>query len=228
MFHIPSLARLAAISASVALCSSLLFAQNPQLQTKNGRRFPTVVFTSVLWNANPSSYSIAVDSIGSATYQSTPNSVDSTGVPYTLVFQSNDSTRRTIFNVAKNLDFFAGELPLTLSSPQTNPVRTLTYHDLTFNNLITYSSSTNSEVEELTSIFEEISTTLEFGRTLTYFHQHDKGALASELKVMQKEAERHHLRELQAVAPTLRSIAADASVDESTREQARAVLNTTH
>jgi len=226
--NMPRLSRLILSATLLGLCPSLLLAQNPQLQTKNGRRFPTVVFTSVLWNANPPYYTIAVDSLGAATYQSSPNSVDSTGVPYTLVFQANDSTRRMIFTIARDLEYFGADIPVKVSSPQDNPVRTLTYRDLTYNNLLTYSESTNSEIEELTSIFEEISTTAEFGRTLTHLRQHDKDGIAGALATMQKEAERHHLRELQAIAPVLRSIASDRNSSEDARIRARALLTSVH
>jgi hypothetical protein len=187
-----------------------------------------VVFTSVLWSLNPPYYSIAIDSTGAATYQSAPDIVDTTGVPYTVAFQVSDATRRTTFIVARNLDFFRGEFPGTVGSPQKTPVRTLGFHDSTISNQMTYSSSTESEIQELTSIFEEISSTLEFGRKLAYFHQHDQSALEGELASMQREGERHHLRELQAVAPVLRSIASDKNVDEAARARAEAMLNPAH
>lgn len=226
--HISARLRAATIATTLALCSSLLLAQSSQLQTSNGRRFPTVIFTYVLWSANPSQYAIAIDSTGAATYQSSPISVDRTGVPYSIRFQANDSTRRVVFNVTRNLDFFRGEFPVSVSSPQRDPVRTLAYRDLTFNNLLTYTDALDSDIQELTSIFEDISTTLEFGRRLTYFQQNQKSSLDSELAVMQKETELHHLRELQAIAPVLRGIEADQSVSEAARTSARALLSSLH
>jgi hypothetical protein len=202
-----------------------LLAQNPQLQTKNGGRFPTIVFSSVLWSANPSYYSFAVDSMGAATYQSAPDSVDTTGVPYTVVFQSDDATRRIIFNLSRNLDYFRGEIPVSLGSPQNSPVRTLAYHDLTFDDQITFTDSTDPQMQELLSVFQEVSATLEFGRRLAYFHEHDPGRLENELAAIHKTAERHRLRELQAVAAVLRSIAADAHLSSETRAEAQAVLD---
>jgi hypothetical protein len=41
---------------------------------------------------------------------------------------------------------------------------------------------------------------------------------------MQASAEHHLLRELQAVSPALRSIASDASLSESVRKHAEAIL----
>src|SRR3984957_11812885 len=148
--------RIALLTAVSLVCSGSLFAQNPQLQTKNGRSFPTVIFNSVFWDANPSSYSIALDSTGAATYQSTPDSADRTGVPYTIEFQSSDATRRVTFNVVRQLNFLNDDFPASAGSPEKIPVRTLPYHDITFDNQITYSESADSNIQELTSVFEEI------------------------------------------------------------------------
>lgn len=216
------------IAATLIACSASAVGQNPQLQTRNGGRFPTVVFSSVLWNANPAAYSIAVDATGTATYQSTQDSMERTGVPYTIEFQTSDATRRITFNIARELNLFSGEFPVSLGSPQTSPVRTLTYHDITFNNHITYTDSTDSQIQELTSVFEEISATFEFARRLGYLHQHDKERLEPELTRMQASAERHMLRELQAVTPALKSIALDNSLTESVRKEAEAILVLAH
>jgi hypothetical protein len=215
-------------SAMLIVCSPNAVGQNPQLETRNGRRFPTVVFSSVLWNANPASYSIAVDATGTATYQSTQDSVDRTGVPYTIEFQTSDATRRITFNIARELNLFSGDFQVSLGSPQTMAVRTLAYHDITLNNHITYSDSTDSQIQELTSVFEEISATFEFARRLGYLHQHDKERLEPELTRMQASAERHMLRELQAVTPALKSIALDKSLSDSVRKQAEAILVLAH
>jgi hypothetical protein len=215
------------LAALIACCSTAM-GQNPQLQTRNGGRFPTVVFSSVLWNANPASYSIAIDGTGAATYQSTQESVDRMGVPYSIEFQTTDATRRIVFNIARELNLFNGDFPVSLASPETAPVRTLAYHDITFNNHMTYSDSTDSQIQELTSVFEEISATFEFARRLSYLHQHDKERLEPELTRMQASAERHMLRELQAVTPALKSIALDSTLSESVRKQAQAILVLAH
>lgn len=221
------LVRVLLVGAASATSVSTALAQNSQLRTKNGGRFPTVVFTSVLWTANPSYYSIAIDATGAATYQSAPDSVDRTGIPYSVIFQATDATRRTTFNITRELDFLRGDFPVTLASAANNPVRTLTYHDSTFNNQLIYSDSTDSEIQELTSIFEEISTTLEFSRRLAYLHQHDKDGLEPELKSMRADGEHHLLRELPAVAAILRSIASDQSLGADVRQESEALLSLT-
>ncbi len=223
-----TLVQVTLVMTVLIVCSPHALAQNPQLRTRNGGRFPTVVFSSVLWNANPASYSIAVDATGAATYQSTQDSVDRTGVPYTIEFQTSDATRRISFNIARELNLFSGDFPVSLGSPQTSPVRTLAYHDITFNNHITYSDSTDAQIQELTSVFEEISATFEFARRLGHLHQHDRERLEPELTRMKASAERHMLRELQAVTPALKSIALDSSLSESVRNQAESILALAH
>ena len=208
----------------LALCGELL-AQNPQLKTRAGSRFPTVIFTSVLWSAEPAYYSIAVDAAGSATYQSAPESLERTGVPYTIEFHVSDRTRRTIFNLVRELDFFRSEIQVQQVATAKDNARTLMYRDLPLSTQLTYSGSSDSDIEELTSIFEEVSETLEYGRRLAYLQQHDRKKIASELRALQADADRHVLRELQTIAPVLRSLAADAGLDAETRRMAQSLAD---
>jgi hypothetical protein len=214
----------ARLTIVVALCACALVAQNPQLATRTNRQFPTVVFTFVLWSADPSYYSFAVDSTGVGTYQSIPNSVDRSGVPYTVEFQISDATRRTTFHIAQQLHFFSGDFGLSLGSPEVRGIKTLIYHDSTFNNQIIYSDATDPEIQELTSAFEQISETLEFGRRLAALHQHDPGGLDAELAEVRSKAEHHLLREFAVIAPAVRSIASDHSLGESVRQKAAEIL----
>ena len=165
-----------------------------------------------------------VDATGAATYQSTQDSVERTGVPYTVEFQASDATRRMTFNIVRQLNFLNGDFPTYSGTPEKVAVRTLAYHDITYNNRVTYSDSSDSEIQELTSVFEEISATFEFARRLTYLHRHDKERLEPELIRMQTSAERHMLRELQAATPALKIIASDHTLTDSVRNHAEAIL----
>jgi hypothetical protein len=210
--------------ATLLLSSIILSSQNPQLETSNGRRFPMMVFTSVLWTADPPYYSVAVDSTGTATYQSAPSAVEKTGVPYTVEFAVSERTRRTSFNLARGLNFFRDQIPVSIGSPQNTSVRTLSYHDGQTRNQIAYTASPNTDVQELTSMFEELSETLEFGRRLLYLHENDRSALSSELEKLQVTADQHHVRELQALTTVLNNIVADGSLDLAARERAQSLL----
>lgn len=205
-------------------CAVLMFAQNPQLQLKNSGQFPTVIFNAVRWNADPSYYSIAVDATGTATYLSAPEGLDKTGTPYTTEFQVSDRTRRIILNLAQKLDYFAGSYGEVQSSPETHNVYTLSYRYGSVHNQYTYSTSSDADLEELTSVFEELSQTFEFGRKLSEDELHNRRAIGPQLEAMRTKADRHALRDLPALVPILRNVAADTSVDAETRKQASSLI----
>jgi len=222
----PKSVRNSLLAAAVLLLAGLpASSQNPKLQTKNGRRFPTVVFTFVLWAANPSYYSIAIDSTGNATYESAPDSVSSTGVPYTVEFLASDSTHRTVFDTVRHLDYLRRQFKTSLGFPEITNVDTLSYYDGTIYNQITYSSSDDPGIRQMTLLFEKISETLEFGRRLGFLRQHDKSALDAELARMQTMAKRGRLAELQAVGAVLHQIATDRSLEETVRSRAEQLAN---
>jgi len=204
-------------SAGVLLCSSLLFSQNPQVEIGNPPRFPTIVFSSVLWTADPPYYSIAIDSSGVATYFSAPNSVDKTGVPYTIEFHASDRTRRITFNLARNLDFFAGQSVEPEALPVKNTVRTVAYLNDHLNNQFSFTAPPGPDFEEITSVFEQLSETLEFGRRLAYLQERDPNAVGAELQSLQKLVDRHQIREFQALVGVLRGVASDQRLDGSAR-----------
>ena len=211
-------------AVAVMGCSFSLTAQNPQLHTPRARRFPTVLFTSVLWSADPAYYSIALDSSGTATYESLPTSVGDNGVPYTMEFQVSDRIRRIAFNLAHGLNFFSGLKREPLPSPQSNRVRTLAYIDTTFNNQFSYGAPSSPDLEEITSVFEEISETFESGRRLVYFEQHEKTGIALELDRLETQTKRRHLREFQALTPILRGLTEDRTLAADVRNQAEKLL----
>jgi len=195
-------------------------AQNPQMQLKTSGQFPTVIFSAVRWNADPSYYSIAIDATGTATYLSSPEGLDKTGTPFTTEFQVSDRTRRIVFNLSQKLEYFAGSYGELQSSPETHNVYTLAYRYGSVNNQYTYSTSSDADLEELTSVFEELSQTFEFGRKLSDDELHHHRAIGPQLDLMKSKADRHALRDLPALLPILRNIAADTSVDAAARKQA--------
>ncbi|HWH59722.1 MAG TPA: hypothetical protein VN682_18980 [Terriglobales bacterium] len=199
-------------------------AQNPQLQLKTSGQFPTVIFNAVRWNADPSYYSIAIDATGTATYLSAPEGLDKTGTPYTTEFQVSDRTRRIVFNLSQKLDYFAGSYGELQSSPETHNVYTLAYRYGSVNNQYTYSTLSDADLEELTSVFEELSQTFEFGRKLSEFELRNRKAIGPQLDVMKTKADRRALRDLPALVPILRDLAADTSVDAAARKQASSLI----
>lgn len=203
---------------------TLSSAQNPQLKLRTSGQFPTVIFNAVRWNADPSYYSIAVDATGTATYLSAPEGLEKTGTPYTTEFQVSDRTRRIVLNLAQKLDYFAGSYGELQSSPDAHNVYTLVYRYGNIHNQYTYSASSDADIEELTSVFEELSQTFEFGRKLSQDELHNRRALGPQLDVMKTKADRRALRDLGALIPILRNVAADTSVDAEARKQANVLI----
>lgn len=222
------------ILAVLVFCLPLL-SQNPQLETRNGRAFPTVVFTSVQWNRNPPFHSIAMDSTGDLTYESLPDSTENTGDPYTMELEVADSCRPTVFTLIQRLHFLAGQFRIANSSRAGGTVRTLTFREGNINHQITFTSSADPGIQELTSIFEKIGATFEFARRLTNAYPPGKGrrvgrprargpSLESELMDLQNAVEQQRLLELQAVSPILTKIESDAGLPEEVRQRAHAIL----
>lgn len=215
----------------ILACSCYCLAQNPQLQTKNGLAFATVVFTHTFASETPRFYSLAIDSAGGATYQSAPASLEQTGVPYTLEFTASPPVRGKVFRIVGELRFLRSPV-LGLQRPiQSESANTLTFRegnlnpaDINNDNVITFHSSKNPGVQELTDLFESISETLEFGRQLTYLRKQRSPAINMELQHMQGLARRGRLSEVFVVAPVLKEIASDTSVDKTARSRARAIL----
>jgi hypothetical protein len=211
-------------NAGLVMCASWLFSQNPQVQFSTARRFPTVVFTSMQWSADPSYYSVAIDSSGAATYLSTPSSLEKTGVPYTIEFQATDRTRRLTFNLAQRLDFFDGESGEPTASPEKITIRTLAYTDEHLNNQLTYTAPSGPDLEEITSVFEQLSETFECGHRLVYLKDQHPEAVESELQSLRSLVDRHQVREFQALVPVLRVVASDKRLDASTHKVAETLL----
>jgi hypothetical protein len=195
----------------------------PALQagTRDGSVIPTVTFTMNLWNANPPYYSVAVTSMGSATYQSTPSSDEQTGAPYTMEFSASSVTQTEIFNLTQQLNFFQGKFGIGQSGAATTGTKSLSFADGTTKNSITYTSSTNSLIRKLTTLFENISTTLEFGHRLELLRNSNPSGLTAELRCMEGMAQRAPLVEFQVIASSVRQIASDATVSEASRRYAR-------
>ena len=79
-------------------------------------------------------------------------------------------------------------------------------------------------MQQLTTLFQGVAATLEFGRRLAHNHRYQKLALDDELKRMEDEARRGDLVELQAVKPLLQEIYDDSSVMNVVRARAQRIM----
>jgi hypothetical protein len=176
--------------------------------------------------SEPEHYFISVLSNGKASYDSngklTADSEPSD--PFRLDFTISDATRARIFDLAKRARYFEGEIDSKKKGIASTGTKTLTYKDAHKNTQAIYNYSPVSAVEELTSLFQSMSTTLEFGRRLQYFHHYQKLALDEELKRMEEMSKENSLQEISAIAPILQQIETDQSVINVVRARAQRLL----
>ena len=205
---------------------------------------PTVTFTLDFPSSVPDHYVITVDSAGHATYVSgqpggkkaASTSTDSTDFeggevapsipdePFEMSFVMSEANRAQIFRLAERAGYFAGDLDYKKGRIANTGTKTLAYRDGERHTQASFNYTTKGPAQELTALFQNISTTLEFARRLQYFHRYQKLALDEELKRMEEMDKQHSLAELQAVAPILKQIIADGSVMNVSRGRAGRLL----
>jgi hypothetical protein len=209
---------LAAFFLIASICAMPLNAQSAPAAT--------VSFTLDFPNSDPEHYSIAVDSAGHAKYESTARisqeSEDRETYHTDFDFSTNGRTR--VFDLAAQANYFSGKLDSGKRNLAFTGAKKLAYQDGQRNNSADYNYSPIAPVQELTSFFQSVSATLEYGRKLAYSHRYQKLALDEELKNMEGQAKSNGLAELQAVRPVLQEIYDDATVINIVRARAQRLI----
>jgi len=207
---------------ALAAASSLLLSQ----QVAGGAApSPMVTFTFDFPHSNPAHYSITVDATGRALYECTgtvaENSEEQT---YRAEFDMSPESREKIFDWAKQAHYFAGKIDSGNGKLAFTGAKSLSYQDGQRSNTARYNYSTLEPVRELTTLFQNMAGTLEYGRRLAYYHRYQKLALDDELKHMEAQARSKELNEIQSVAPVLREIVEDTSVINVVRARAKELI----
>jgi hypothetical protein len=187
---------------------------------------PAVSFTLDFPNSNPSHYEITIGQDGHGSYSSNGQLTHDSqpGDPEVFQFVISDQVRQQVFDLAKRSHYFSGKVDSGRSNIANTGAKTLSYKDREKVTTANYNYSTSVPVQELTSIFQNLSTTLEFGRRLTFFHKYQKLALDEELKKMDEMRRDGVLGDIQAIAPVLNEIANDQSVMNVSRARALRLL----
>ncbi len=185
-----------------------------------------VGFTLDFQGANPSHYEISIASDGRGSYSSNGqlNQQSEPADPAPLQFTISDSVRTQVFDLVKKSRYFSGKIDSGRKNIANTGNKVLTYKDAGHNSQATYNYSPVPTIQELTSIFQGLSTTLEFGRRLTYFRKYEKLALDDDLKRMEQMQRENNLGDLQAISAVLNGIANDASVMNVSRARALRLL----
>lgn len=193
----------------------------------NADDLASVSFSLDFPNSSPEHYAFTVDSDGHAHYESTGKLSNDSDVrdEYQTDFAFSDSTRNQIFKLAKDAHYFSGKVDSGNKKLAFTGAKKLAYSDGQHASSAEYNFSPVPPVQQLTSLFQNVSATLEFGRRLTYYHRYQKLALDEELKRMEDQARSGELAELQAVKPVLQQIYDDNSVMNVGRARAQAIMD---
>ena len=143
---------------------------------------------------------------------------------YQTEFSFSNATRAQVFDLAARGHYFSGKVDSGNRKLAFTGAKKLTYKDGQRETTAAYNYSSVPAVQQLTTLFQSVSATLEFGRRLAYYHRYQKLALDDELKHMEDEAKRGDLLELQAVKPVLQQIYEDGSVLNVVRARAQRIM----
>jgi len=186
----------------------------------------SITFSLDFPNSSPEHYSIAVQSDGHAHYESSGKISAESDVrdDYQTDFTLSDATRARIFELAVQAHYFSGKVDSGNKKLAFTGAKKLVYKDGRRNSSADYNYSQQPAVQQLTTLFQSVAATMEFGRRLTYFHRYQKLALDDELKRMEDQAKRGDLADLQAVSPVLKEIYEDTSVINVVRARAQRIM----
>jgi hypothetical protein len=185
-----------------------------------------VTFSLDFPGSDPDHYSISVQSDGHARYEcSAKISTESDDRDnYQTEFNFSDATRARIFDLAAQAHYFSGKIDSGNRKLANTGAKKLSYKDGQREFTGAYNFSPQPAVQQLTTLFQSVSATLEFGRHLVYYHRYQKLALDDELKRMEDQARRGELVELQAAKAVLQEIYDDNSVMNVVRARALRIM----
>jgi hypothetical protein len=193
--------------------------REPQFQKDS----PIINFTLDFPGGSPPFYNIAIDTTGRAEYKSTPTK--SPGDPYLLKFTASESTRARLFELARQLNYFRGNFNYTKNKVAFTGNKTLAYQDGADERQATYNWSENPQIQELTTLFQNIEETIELGRQLEDKYRYDKLGVDAILKDLEQECKDNRLAELQAIQPILSKVAKDSAMMNISRRRAEFLLS---
>ena len=187
-------------------------------------KIPQVVsFTQAFPDFTPPFYSISIEPTGRAEYKSTPKP-DQEGDPYVVKFTASEPVRTRVFELARQLHYFRDNFEYTKSKVAFTGTKTLYFKNAKEEHQTSYNWSDNPQVQELTTLFQNIEETSELGRKLEEKYRFDKLGVDAILKTLEQEAKDNRLAELQAIQPILSRVAKDPNLMNISRRRAEFLL----
>jgi len=176
--------------------------------------------------SDPSHYGFSVSSDGHTSYISDGklNKDSNPDEPFRTDLTLSQAMVSHIFDLAKQAKYFEGNIDSKKKNVASTGTKTLFYKDAKTGNMANYDYTTVPAVQELTTLFQNLSATLEFGRRLDYDERYQKLALDEELKHMEDAAKLGSLAEVSMDAEVLQKIVDDPAVINEVRARAQRLL----
>ncbi len=209
-----------ALLLALALCGSALSAgAQQQIAFHFDRPVPGVLVPH---------YSFELHDDGSATYHAevrTPGVSEPQPLEKTLTFAP--ATVRRVFEAAAAMRASTTPCASKVKNIADTGMKTIVYKSSEGETPCSFNYTENKGAVQLTDLFQGFELTLEAGRTLMFKRRFDRLGLDAEMASLAEEAESGRAQGLEAIAPTLRSIAADTELIERVRVRAGKLLERT-
>ena len=189
----------------------------------------TSVWFNFVWDVGIpwQSYSFQVQADGKVHFDGKPSPArggDTDPVQQDLTI--SEANRQKIFEAARRLNYFQGDLDSHLKHIAQTGTKTLMYKSAQVRGSSTYNYSQNPDVQQLTQLFLGLASTLDFGRKLAWNYRFDKLGMNQTLTELQELQASHQVEELSVLEPILRKIANDPNLMHISRESAEHLLKT--
>ena len=190
----------------------------------------TVVFKFAWAQGLPwSEYVFTVKENGATQFKGMVNSAENGGSEaFDQEFTMSEANLQKVFQLAKATDYFQGQFEAKQKHIAQTGTKTLEFHGPSLDTSTTYNYSPNPNIQQLTSLFQSIAATLDYGRKLTFQYRFDKLGMDTRLKELVDLRANGMAEELQAIEPILRKIADDDGVMHVARLQAKQLLKSTN
>lgn len=139
-------------------------------------------------------------------------------------FRASDALLKSVFSLADKTRHFAGDFEFRKHPIAQSGIKTLVYDSGVEHHYTSYNWSEDQAIQELTSIFEGISNTIEAERKLEFDRRFEKLELDQDLGDLEKLSNDGKLQEVQVIAPLLQQLSTDRTVLHMAQQRAQHIL----
>jgi len=181
---------------------------------------PRLTFTKSLPGSLPEYMALRVDANGKAAYEGRPLA----DVPNPRALEISPATTQRLFSMASSLGYFSS-LNLESRHKVANlGLKTFTYEAGGKVSRVEFNYTENHTAQQLTELFEKISSVEQHIAQLDYASKYDPLSLPQQLRQIQIELDEHGLLEASLLVPTLEKIAGNPRLLHLAQSRAQEIL----